>query len=312
MATTVYFATNRVVANDGTHVADYNAGMVPSSDPTTITYGRAFVEGSDLAAGRSGHVVGIEDVSQGGFSAGAFGSLAAPGRNILVFIHGFDNSFADAITRAAFNRDWFAASGTVDADMNVVAFAWPSLGRAIDLPIPWADYLHDQTMAGRSGMHVTSFFIYLQPLLQQARASGTRCYLLCHSMGNYALQAAVETWFTHDEQPVEMFDEAILAAADERRDSFSFPKPGRLSCLAQLAGRVSIYFSEADLVLALSAAVNGIRRLGQNGPTPDAEATSAFRLVNCAAYHDYRDGPLSSHQYYRLSPGVRANIVELL
>ena len=312
MPTTVYFATNRKVANDGMHVTDYGKGIVSQADPAMITYGKALVDGVDVAAGLMGRVVRIDDVVQGGLAARSIRSLITPRRNIVVFIHGFDNSFADAITRAAFNRDWFAACGAVDADMNVVVFAWPSLGRAIDAPIPWADYLHDQTMAGQSGVHIAAFFAHLLPLLRQARLAGTRCHLLCHSMGNYALQAAVENWFLQDRPVVELFDEAILAAADERYDSFSFARPGRLSCLPRLARRISVYSSEADMVLALSTAVNGIRRLGQRGPVGDASVTAGLRLVDCSGYHDYPYGPLNSHQYYRLSPGIRADVVGLL
>ncbi len=312
MLTTVHFATNRAVANDGLQVTDYGTRMVSPSDPAMITYGRALVEDVDVASGQSGHVAAMQDVVQGGFSARCIRDLVSPGRNIVVFIHGFDNGFADAITRAAFNRDWFAASGAVDADMNVVVFAWPSLGRAIGLPIPWADYLQDQTMAGRSGVHIAAFLAHLLPVLQQARSAGTRCYLLCHSMGNYALQAAVEDWFLQDLHSVEMFDEAILAAADERYDSFSFAEPSRLSCLPRLARRISVYSSEADVVLTLSSAVNGMRRLGQQGPLGDAPVNPSFRLIDCSDYHDYPYGPLNSHQYYRLSPSVRADIVALL
>ncbi len=57
-----------------------------------------------------------------------------PGRNIVVFIYGFDKSFADAITRAAFNRNRSVISGSVNLDMNIVVFAWPSLARAADAP----------------------------------------------------------------------------------------------------------------------------------------------------------------------------------
>ena len=312
MPTAVYFATNRIVGNDGSQVTDYGTAMVSPADPAMITYGRAVVEGVDVAGGKSGHVATLEDVVQGSFSTCCIRSLLAPGRNIVVFIHGFDNSFADAITRAAFNRDWFAASGAVDADMNVVVFAWPSLDRAIDAPTPWADYLHDQTMAGQSGLHIMSFFAHLLPLLRQVRSAGTRCCLLCHSMGSYALQAAVQTWFSHDRQPLEMFDEAILAAADERYDSFAFARPGRLSCLPQLARRISVYSSKVDVVLTLSNAVNGVRRLGQRGPLGDAGVTAGLCLVDCSGYQDYPYGPLNSHQYYRLSPTVRADVAGLL
>ena len=172
-------------------------------------------------------------------------------------------------------------------------------------------------MAGQSGLHIMRFFALVQPLLRSARAGGARCHLLCHSMGNWALQAAVESWFTHGMGAAEMFDTAILAAADERYDSFEFPLPGRLSGLASLARQVSILYSRADLVLSVSAAVNrGLPRLGQEGPHNQADPVefppAKFRMVDCSDARDYEAGFMSSHQYYRLSPTVRGRIAAQL
>lgn len=315
--TTVHFATNRLVAGQGTLASDYGSAIVQPSDPGQVTYGTAFVDGTDPQTDLSGRIADIQDVSLGSFSAAAAGDLGASERNILVFVHGFDNTFEDAITRAAYNREWIAASGVAGADMTVIAFSWPSLGHLIGPPFLWSDYQRDQTMAGQSGIHIMDFFKQLQPLLRRARLGGARCCLLCHSMGNWALQAAVESWFSHGNGAVEMFDEAILAAADERYDSFDFPLPGRLSGLASISRRVSIYYSQADMVLAVSAAVNrGVRRLGQKGPHNLADqrefSPSVFRFVDCTALRDYPSNFMNSHQYYRRSPKVRADIISVL
>lgn len=317
MRTTVYFATNRTVTGDGTAVADYGDTVVPPMDPTQVTYAAAFVDGTDVATMSAGRVVGIEGVTRGGFGADAAGDLSAPGRNILVFVHGFDNTLEDALTRAALNRAWMAASGDAVADMTVVAFCWPSLGRLVDPPFLPSDYLRDQGVAGQSGVHAMDFLSRLQPLLDKAAATGARRVLLCHSMGNWVLQAAVESWFRHGQGAATLFDEAILAAADERFDSFGFPAPGRLSNLADLVGRVSIYFSGSDAILAVSALANwGLRRLGQDGPYHQADPVrfppDRFRMVDCTTRRDFDWGPLSSHQYYRLSPWVRGDIVSIL
>jgi esterase/lipase superfamily enzyme len=136
-------------------------------------------------------------------------------------------------------------------------------------------------------------------------------------MGNWALQAGVESWFVHGNGPAQLFDEAFLAAADERYDSFSFPLPGRLSDLKQLARRISIYFSTADAVLALSMAINlGAKRLGQEGPH-DGYDTNTFpadeyRMVDCSSFDDYDRDFQGSHQYYRRSPRARADIVGVM
>src|SRR2546422_9997069 len=107
-----------------------------------------------------------------------------------------------------------------------------------------------------------SFFANLLPLVEQARSNGSRVFLLAHSMGNWALQAAVESWFTHGNGDAFLFDEIVLAAADEVYNSFEYVPTGRLSALARLGRRISIYSSEEDAVLKLSMAVNlGAKRL---------------------------------------------------
>src|SRR5213079_1194558 len=119
-------------------------------------------------------------------------------------------------------------------------------------------------VAGQSGLPLMRFFANLLPIISDARDRGNRVFLIAHSMGNWALQAAVESWFSHSNGAAFLFDEAILVAADERYDTFEFPPPGRLSELHRLSNRISIYFSTADAVLALSTAINlGAKRLGQ-------------------------------------------------
>ena len=82
-------------------------------------------------------------------------------------------------------------------DTTVLAFDWPSLGRIIDIPILPGDYLHDQTMARLSGIHLMTFFAGLEPILRTARANKRSTFLLAHSMGDLALESAVENWFLH-------------------------------------------------------------------------------------------------------------------
>jgi esterase/lipase superfamily enzyme len=317
MLTTVYFATNRALEGPAADWTSYTANIVAPSDPGAITYATAFVDNTDLTADKTGAIEKIENVSTGRFSQSAMDDLSNPGRNLLVFIHGFDNSFEAAITRAAFNREWFAASRVAAADTTVVAFSWPSLGKLISFPLPWEDYQKDQIMAGQSGLHLMSFFANLQPLLTRARANRNRIFLLAHSMGNYALQAAVQSWFTHGNGDAVLFDEAILAAADERYDTFDFPEPGRLSSLHRLASHISIYFSDADLVLKVSELVNlGAERLGQDGPRnrhdPVRFPPALYHMFDCTGFRDYAYDFQTSHQYYRRSPGVRADIAQTM
>jgi esterase/lipase superfamily enzyme len=316
MTATVYFATNRVIAGPAEDYRSYGNGIVAPTDPTAVTYGTAFVNDADLTADTVGAITSIQDISKGHFSTGATADLSKPGRNLLIFIHGFDNSFENAITRAAFNQQWFKQSGVAGADTTVVAFSWPSLGKLLSFPILTEDYQRDQTYAGQSGPHIMRFLANLEPIIKSARAAGSRVFLLAHSMGHYALQAAVESWFLHGQGVTSLFDETFLCAGDERFDSFGYPPPGRLSDLKQLTKRISVYYSIADAVLCLSNVINGMQRLGQDGPkgigNPAQFPPAQYRTVDCSSFTDYDRDFQSSHQYYRRSPSARKDIAGVM
>lgn len=313
MATTVYFASNRILTGPATNVGSYGPNIQPPSVVTGLTYGMAFVDQINIATNAQGVITQIPDAGQGGFSQAIIGDLSSPGRNLLVFIHGFDNTFSDAITRAAFNREWMAASGLPGADTTVIAFSWPSLGQIVSFPILDGDYRHDQNMARLSGVHTMTFLAKLEPILRAARANRCRSTLLAHSMGNLALQSAVENWFLHGNGNATLFDCAILAAGDCGYDAFAQPNQAGLSGLDVLSQRVSIYYSHVDHVLQLSATVNGgAQRLGQDGPLHRSDQSefppAEYRMVDATGFQDYDFGLLSSHQYYRESPKCRAQI----
>jgi len=310
MRTTVYFGTNRVVTNPTDAVAGYTATMVPPSNPAAMTYGVAFVDGVDLATDTAGTVTQIANIQQGKFADNIIADLSAPGRNLLVFIHGFDNTFSDAITRAAENREWLAASGNPQADTTVIAFSWPSKGQIVSFPILQSDYLADQNMARQSGPHLMSFLANLEPIIKAVSQSGHKAILLAHSMGNLALESAVENWFLNGNGNAVMFEQAILAAGDCAYNAFDQPNLSGLNGLPLLVSRIATYYSHVDHVLQLSMAVNlGAQRLGQDGPLhrsdPSRFPPNTYPMNDCTADQDYAFDVLSSHQYYRMSPSVR-------
>ena len=309
MPTTVFFATNRILTGDPAIVSSYGPNIQPPSISAGIVYGTSFVDGMDIKADRQGKITAIQDTNNGTFAADVTGDLSNAGRNLLVFIHGFDNTFEDGITRAAFNREFLAASGKPGTDTTVLAFSWPSLGKIIGFPVLDADYRHDQKMAGLSGFHLMSFFTQIEPMLRTARANGCRTYLLTHSMGNLALESAVENWFLHGNGNAELLNVSILAAGDCGYDAFAQPGLTGLDGLSLLSSRISIYYSREDEVLDLSRTINGLPRLGQDGPKDRSDQTafpaSVYRMFDATDIKDYDRHFLKSHQYYRLSPSVR-------
>lgn len=313
MPTTVYFATNRVLHGPADNAANYSSGIQPPTVSTGMIFGSAFVSGIDIATNDQGQISSIQNTNIGGFSQAVIDDLSNAGRNLLVFVHGFDNTFSDAISRAALNREWMAASGVAAADTTVIAFSWPSLGQLVSPPILQADYLQDQNMARCSGFHLMTFFANLEPIFFATRAKGRRIFLLAHSMGNLALQSAAENWFLHGNGPAELFDRVILAAGDCDDATFKQPNSAGLSGLSRLAQCISIYYSHGDQVLQLSAFVNGgAQRLGQDGPRNRSDLaafpTATYRMVDATQYRDYDIDFFTSHQYYRQSPAARNQI----
>ena len=317
--TTVYFATNR--KPDPNETGGFGADIV-ANDPAAMTYATAEVTGISLANETSGAITDISDRTQGKFADAAVSAIVGAGKNLLIFIHGFDNTFNDAITRAAYNREWFAASGVGGADTTVVAFTWPSAGKLIAAPphFPPEAYLADQAQAGKSGFHLTCFLSVIDQLRMGYRAQNPngRIFLLAHSMGNYALQAGVQAWFGGRGSQDLMFDEVFLPGADERYNSFLEPNGTRLSDLPGLSGRISIYYSRRDVAMYLSQAINLTFRLGFDGPDEKTDTTEyptrMFRILDCTDAKDFNalNPPDATHQYYRRSKIVRADIASCM
>jgi esterase/lipase superfamily enzyme len=314
--TTVYFATNR--KKDGSGPFDFGSSSVPN-DPNATTYAVAEVKNVSLDNADAGTIDIIHDINAGDFSQAVKDKIVGAGHNLLVFIHGADNSFKDAITRAAFNREWLAASGEAPANTTVVAFTWPSSNQFFSTQHTTEEaYKADQTQAGKSGFHAARFLKCIDDLRAPFLAArpGGRIFLLAHSMGNFVLQGAVQGWFDEHGPDDMIFDQVLLAAADEIPDTFLRPDGGRLANLPKLSDRISVYFSRRDLILMLSQAVNGGVRLGFNGPVdrldPHKYRPAKFRLVDCTDVLDYSLVLESSHQYYRKSETVRTDLVASL
>lgn len=313
--TNVYFATNR--KKDGTGQFGYGSASI--ANDKLADYAVADVRGVSLAgpnAANSGTIHGISHLNAGDFSQAVKDEITGAGHNLLVFIHGADNSFEDAIKRAAFNREWFADSGSAAANTTIVTFTWPSSNKYFTPGHdPKHEYLADQVQAGKSHHHLAQFLKVIEQLRAALLAAhpAARVFLMAHSMGNFALQGAVQGWFDDHGPGDRIFDQVFLAAPDEVRDSFEMPHGGHLANLPKLCERISVYYSRADLLMLLSEAVNHNVRLGFNGPEHKFDAAkyppAKFRLVDCSDVLDYIRLGEASHQYYRKSLTVRADIV---
>jgi hypothetical protein len=92
--TRVYFVTNR--RPDTSRPSGFRADIVPLNSSVVI-YAIADVQGRDLVDEASGNIVSITEQATGGCSYSAVAKIIGAGKDFLVFIHGFANSFEDSI-----------------------------------------------------------------------------------------------------------------------------------------------------------------------------------------------------------------------
>ena len=107
------------------------------------------------------------------------------------------------------------------------------------------------------------------------------------------------------------FDQIILAAADEDEDAFEDEL--ELKYLPRLAAGVTVYHTGRDWILNTLSRYTKFNgpRLGSDGPENMASISDKVSAVDVTQVIDPKQD-FESHQYYRLSPAVRDDIVAVL
>lgn len=170
-------------------------------------------------------------------------------REVLIFIHGFNNTFDDAASRLAVL--------VYDMDFNGVPllYSWPSAGSGTPF-----GYKHDEVTVSET---VDAFTDFLREAVQHARAGGARrCNIVAHSMGNRALIEALTRLAAANAGPA-LFDEVVMAAPDVAERGF---KERVWQKIRGSGTRLTLYASARDKALALSQTFSSFPRIGQAGP----------------------------------------------
>jgi esterase/lipase superfamily enzyme len=184
-------------------------------------------------------------------------------RDTLIFIHGYNNGFTEALSAAAMLVDCIKTASSGAYEPNVIAYSWPSDGKLLN-------YVKDRQDAQASALGLARAFLKYFTFMKQQKESGAKMcnqqlHLLCHSMGNYVFRNALQSLLSIDSQPATIFNEVLLMAADEDNDAFDFNY--KLLPLSNLARRVSVYFNKEDKALAASQDIkHNMTRLGASGP----------------------------------------------
>jgi len=249
----LFYATSRNVLDQGSPTRSASYGGLRSRE---TSYGECRLSLGGTGAGAADRMdvkVGLERVSRSTrarFLADLQRAAArTPGREALLFIHGFDNSFEDAAKTATRIIHGVGFQGAA------VLYSWPSAGSA-------ASYLQDRNNAYWA-VH------YLKELLSDVLAAQwiDRVHVVVHSMGNEvfirAYSELADECARSGNGDLRKLKNIVLAAPDVDREIFL--DQHALKLMSQGA-RIVLYASRSDVALAASALVQGgdYERLGKN------------------------------------------------
>jgi len=191
-------------------------------------------------------LVSASEVGQAGFASLAEGDVMAAkgGGRALVFIHGYNTQFDEAVVRFAQIVDDTQFVGLP------ILFSWPSRGNT-------GDYGYDKDSANYSRDAMVSL---LMALAREPGISGIDVF--AHSMGNWlTMEALRQLAVAGDQQTLGRLGAIVLAAPDIDMDVFR----AQLAWLGPLRSHMMVYASEDDYALRISRRLFGGKiRAGEN------------------------------------------------
>lgn len=258
---TLFYATSRNVLDPGTDTRSARYGGARSRE---VSYGEVRGHLSGAGAGAVDRMdvrADIERVAK--YTRQRFvqelerAAARTPGRDVVVFIHGYGNTFEDAAKSALRIGHGVGASGAL------VLYSWPSAGSA-------PAYMADRNNAYWAVHSLKEFLADVTASPWIGRVS-----VVVHSMGNEAFIRAYSelagecspaagsgaAGMTAPE--LKKVRNIVLAAPDMDREIFLDQYAARMT---SLGARVTLYASRSDVALMASASVQGgeYERLGKN------------------------------------------------
>ncbi|MEM8838831.1 MAG: alpha/beta hydrolase [Pseudomonadota bacterium] len=168
-------------------------------------------------------------------------------KSAIIYIHGFNNTFQDAMFRAA------QLGEDLKFDGLVFAFSWPARGGV-------NDYVTDLDSAWLAVEYLDQF---LDLIAEEDDIK--KVHLIVHSMGNALLSHLVQRNGTRlSKQQGKLIDQLILAAPDIDREVFREVSEH----FKRHSEAVTLYASSADIALHVSEQIRG--EYPRAGDVPDA------------------------------------------
>lgn len=286
---TVFVATNRAFDDqqfsagrqNGVEYARFDVSVPPDRDVGEVSWPQGPVPDPDTdflvtdAGMYSGSAAFRAD-----FRA-ALIALPPEDREVVVFVHGYNNNFASGLFRIAQMAHDYDAPGLV------AHFAWPSAGTPFG-------YVFDRESAVFSRDALETF------LRDLSRAGATRILLVGHSLGAYVtMETLRQIRRSGDDAVLEALSGVVLIAPDIDIEVFQ----SQARAVEPLPQPFVIFTSRNDRALRLSAGITGRQnRLGNLG-TPEDVAEFDILLVDISAFRSGA-GDWTNHSTLVSSPSL--------
>ncbi len=293
----VFYATSRMITGSADPEKTFGN---KSKDNQIVTFGQARVRmptGHQPGNAGGTSIAGYEPDPRQGLLPGAFytkmeAGLASQSAPMIVYVHGFNNSFAEAAHRAAH----FSADLDLSPKPVPVIFSWPSAESLFA-------YARDEETVHLNQNNLRRFLAHLH-----TSTKPSKIILIGHSMGCRALTFGLRDYFfeeimTQGWHVSQAFDELVLIEPDVTADYFK----QNLIAAKALCHRITIYTSQHDLALKASKSLHQYESLGLSQITmgKGVDVIDASVARNNFLGHSY-DGPLFFRDLRQVVQGAPA------
>ena len=219
-------------------------------------------------------------------------------KQILIYIHGFNNNPSDSLNMAKMLQDLFDYKNK--KEVLVIPIIW-SCGERLGLI---RDYWSDQQSADMSGFALSrglsKFVAWQTDNINNQSPCFKYVSILSHSMGNRVLRSMISkfTKYSNNGYTPLLFRNIFMVAADVANDTLERGNEG--NCISYATKNLVTYYAGDDQALRGSKIINinasGIkRRLGHSGPTLKTELSNLIS-IDCDAYNSKYD--ILGHTYF--------------
>ncbi|PQA73073.1 esterase [Brucella oryzae] len=205
-------------------------------------------------------------------------------RRVMVFVHGFNNTFEDSVYRFA---QIVHDSG---ADVAPVIFTWPSRASVFDY-----NYDKESTNYSRDALEQILRAIVREPEVKDIT-------VMAHSMGSWLTVEALRQMAIRDGRVNAKITDVILASPDLDVDVFS----KQFLAMGKQHPRFTLFTSRDDKALALSRRISGnIDRLGQIDPSIEPYRSELEKAgISVIDLTKLKSGDRLNHGKFASSPEV--------